>query len=90
MALSGVLAAGSVAVATWSGEVSAIFWALMIVSLIPLWYSRAVAAESWYAQAMQALVDLGRLPLADKLGLRLPGDLGAERELWQAVSDYAS
>ncbi|MGH3946303.1 MAG: hypothetical protein ACREX9_09350 [Gammaproteobacteria bacterium] len=53
--------------------------------LIPLWYELAVrSTDNWY-QAMQALVNLGRKPLAESLNLVLPGTIEAEREMWQSV-----
>jgi hypothetical protein len=90
MALSAALVAATVLVAVWAGEILLVLWVLLLVGLMPLWYGRAVAAVGWYAQAMEALADLGRLPLAEKLGMRLPGDVAAERELWRAVSNYAA
>lgn len=90
MALSAALAGATVLVAAWAGEADVLVWLVPLVALVPLWYHRAVAAVGWYAQAMQALADLGRLPLAQQLGLRLPPDVAAEREVWRAVSAYAA
>jgi hypothetical protein len=90
IALSVPLGAATVPVAVWSGEPLVLLWLPALWVLVPAWYGRAVAAVSWHAQAMQALVDLTRLPLAERLGLRLPGDLHAERRVWQAVSDYTA
>ncbi|WP_187370063.1 hypothetical protein [Streptomyces boluensis] len=55
-------------------------------ALIPLWYRSAVVATDEWAAAVRALVNLGRKPLADALGLELPQDLSAERTMWQLVT----
>jgi hypothetical protein len=88
--LSGGLVAATAAAALWAQEPDVLLWLLPLCLLVPLWYSRAVAAVTWHAQAMQALADLARVPLAEKLGIRLPGDLASERGVWEAVSDYAA
>ena len=88
--LSGALFVATVVVAFWANNLLYLAWLVPLVALIPLWYHRAVAAVSWYAQGMQALVDLTRGRLAADLGLRLPGSLEEERLLWQAVSDYVA
>jgi hypothetical protein len=90
MALSGALAAATVIVAVDAGEAVVLWWLVLLLGLMPIWYGRAVASVSWYAQAMYALADLGRLPLAKELGIRLPGDLAKERAVWEAVSEYAA
>lgn len=46
-----------------------------------------VASTSWSA-TVQALVNIGRKPLADSLGLVLPATLAEEREMWEAVVGY--
>lgn len=53
--------------------------------LIPLWYELAVRSTDNWHQAMQALVNLGRKPLADSLNLALPSTIEAEREMWRSV-----
>jgi hypothetical protein len=53
-------------------------------------YEGAVSASAPYAGALRGLVDVSRVALADQLGLELPNKLAAERELWEAVSGYAS
>jgi hypothetical protein len=88
--LSVVLAAVTVPVALWSGEMNYILWVVPLVGLLRLWYSAAVSSVTWYAQGMQALADLSRGRLATALGVRLPEKLDDERELWMAISDYAA
>ncbi len=53
--------------------------------LAPLWYQLAVrSTDNWY-QAMQALVNLGRKPLAESLNLTLPSTIEEERKMWRSV-----
>ncbi|MET9469548.1 hypothetical protein ABZY44_33110 [Streptomyces sp. NPDC006544] len=54
--------------------------------LVPVWYRAAVSATDEWSAAVRALVNTGRKPLAESLGLRLPGDLAGERAMWALVS----
>jgi len=54
-----------------------------------LWYWLAVRATDEWAAAVRGLVDLGRKPLADGLGLGLPDTIAQEREMWTLVSRRA-
>lgn len=60
--------------------------AAVLLLLVPVWYRAAVAATDEWAAAVRALVNTGRKPLADALGLVLPQDLGKEREMWLLVT----
>ncbi|QIP84968.1 hypothetical protein GLX30_14085 [Streptomyces sp. Tu 2975] len=60
--------------------------ATVLIVLIPAWYRAAVAATDEWAAAVRALVNAGRKPLAEALGLVLPQDLGKEREMWLLVT----
>lgn len=51
-----------------------------------LWYRLAVAGTDEWAAAVQALVDTGRQPLAESLGLTMPASLDLERQMWRAAS----
>ncbi|MCD9872595.1 hypothetical protein [Streptomyces guryensis] len=55
-------------------------------ALIPLWYHASVAATDEWAAAVRAMVNLGRKPLAEALGLVLPKDLHDERTMWHLVT----
>lgn len=57
----------------------------VLAALTPVWYHTAVAATDEWAAAVRALVNLGRKPLAESLGLVLPKDLADERTMWQLV-----
>jgi hypothetical protein len=54
--------------------------------LTPIWYQLAWRTTDDWALAVQALVDLGRKPLAENVGLRLPRELDREREMWSQYS----
>ncbi|SDP72928.1 hypothetical protein SAMN04487981_13559 [Streptomyces sp. cf386] len=57
-----------------------------LAALVPLWYRSAVTATDEWAAAVRALVNTGRKPLADSLGLTLPKSLAEERDMWTMVS----
>ena len=60
--------------------------AVMLCALMPLWYRSAVYATDEWAAAVRAMVNLGRKPLADALGLVLPQQLAEERVMWHLVT----
>ncbi|HZP55112.1 hypothetical protein [Actinocrinis sp.] len=67
-------------------------WALagVLLALIPVWYRTAVVATDDWTGSVKALVDLGRKPLAEALGLELPGSLAAERSMWTLAGGLTS
>lgn len=54
--------------------------ALIVLTLV--WYRLACINTDEWGFTVRALVNLGRKPLAERLSLRLPGDLQHEREMW--------
>jgi hypothetical protein len=60
--------------------------AVVLIVLTPLWYRLAWTTTDDWARAVRALVDLGRKPLAESLGLSLPRELDREREMWSRYS----
>ncbi|MFD8393875.1 hypothetical protein ACFV2N_32890 [Streptomyces sp. NPDC059680] len=81
--------AGSACAALASGRADRpvlVVTAVVLTALIPVWYRAAVAATDEWAAAVRALVNLGRKPLAEALGLVLPADLEDERTMWQLVT----
>ncbi|MFG3064840.1 hypothetical protein ACGFYM_40830 [Streptomyces sp. NPDC048231] len=60
--------------------------AIVMGGLVPLWYRSSVYATDEWAAAVRAMVNLGRKPLADALGLVLPPQLSEERTMWQLVT----
>ncbi|MEV7888534.1 hypothetical protein ACWD3I_44440 [Streptomyces sp. NPDC002817] len=82
-----VFAAAVVTVSSTGGRVAALTGtAIALGCLIPVWYRSAVAATDEWTAAVRALVNLGRKPLAEGLGLVLPEELEEERAMWALVS----
>jgi hypothetical protein len=46
-------------------------------------YHAAVTATDAWSASVKAMVDIGRIPLADALGLQIPAKLSEERDMWQ-------
>ncbi|MGI5262127.1 hypothetical protein [Streptomyces angustmyceticus] len=59
---------------------------VVLVLLVAVWYRSAVTSTDEWAAAVRAMVNIGRKPLADALGLVLPEQLTKEREMWTMVS----
>jgi hypothetical protein len=57
--------------------------ALVLVGLTPAWYQLSCVGTDDWALAVRALVELGRKPLAEGLGLRPPDELDKERKMWR-------
>jgi hypothetical protein len=77
-----VLSAGAGPVPRWVGA-----GGLLLLSMA--WYRVAVVATDDWAAAVRALANLGRLPLADALGLAMPGTVADERTMWELASGLA-
>lgn len=58
-------------------------------SLAILCHWLAIKAIDAWSYPIHALVNLGRVKLADNLGLKLPKTLEEEKEMWGLVRDYA-
>jgi hypothetical protein len=67
-------------------DVTLVVTAAVLIILAPVWYRLAWTTTDDWALAVRALVDLGRKPLAESLGLRLPGELHRERDMWTRYS----
>jgi len=77
----------AVALCMTSPNVLALLISLVVLGcLIPLWYRAALAATDEWAAAVRALVNVGRKPLAESLGLGLPSSLEGERAMWALVT----
>ena len=64
--------------------------ALCLTLLSWFWYRIAVVSTDDWAAATRAMVNVGRTSLAAELGLQLPADLTAERDMWGKVSRLAA
>jgi hypothetical protein len=49
-------------------------------------YQAAVKATDAWSSSVKAMVDIGRIALANALGLQIPDTLADEREMWQQVN----
>ncbi|WP_409054909.1 hypothetical protein [Streptomyces sp. SYP-A7185] len=58
----------------------------VLALLVPAWYRSAVSSTDEWAAAVRAMVNIGRKPLAQALGLLLPDTIDAERKMWTMVS----
>jgi hypothetical protein len=69
-------------------QVKLLIIATVALSLSPVWYWLAVVSTTeWYA-SVEALVNLGRLPLARAMNLQLPATLEEERRMWEALTTF--
>jgi hypothetical protein len=57
-------------------------------ALATLCYSFAIRAVDAWSYAIQALVNLGRVKLADSLGLQLPKTFEEEKHMWGLFAGY--
>ena len=69
-------------------------FALVLVGVIILgsgylWYLLAVRSSTQLHRSVRALVHLGRLELAKKLGLDLPLTIEMERDMWHRVTVFS-
>lgn len=76
--------------ATHSLSVGLLVFAAVLPAVAYGWYRAAVASVPYWRVTVQAMVNLGRLPLASSLGLRVPATLAEEREMWTAFHDFVS
>jgi hypothetical protein len=62
--------------------------AAVMIALAGLFYHLAVATTDDWARTTRALVDMGRASLAKSVGLKIPGELLKEREMWENYSRF--
>ena len=62
----------------------------LCVAILPLSYMAAIRSCAGWAQAVRAIVNIGRGPLAASFGLDLPQKIGEEREMWQALGWFVA
>lgn len=53
--------------------------------LVPAWYRLAVLNTRYLNSVVQAIVNVGRVELAKKMGLTIPWKLQDEREMWERI-----
>ena len=66
-------------------------WPLYLLAAAALvltrgWYVLAIQTTDDWAAAVRSLVNVGRQPLAESMGLRLPDTITAERDMWSKLA----
>lgn len=64
-------------------------WGVIGILVAPACYRGSLVGSSYWAATVRALVDLGRKPLADSMGLQLPATIEEERAMWEVVAAFA-
>ena len=65
--------------------------AVVATAILPqIFYHLAITSTTYWYTTVQAMVNLGRKPLADALGLSIPRQLVEERAMWRAVCAYVN
>ncbi|NUR73100.1 MAG: hypothetical protein HOU81_19970 [Hamadaea sp.] len=80
------VAVGAVLSGTVTGSVQLWISVAALLLLSVGWYRAAVVTTDDWAAAVRAMVNVGRVPLAEALGLRLPEGLSEERTMWTLSS----
>jgi hypothetical protein len=89
MWLDGVLALLMISVAVLrDGSALLLLIAVIGIGFELLLYHWAILATSYLRSTVQGLVNVGRLPLAESLGLKIPESIEHERLMWEAVSRF--
>ncbi|MFE7594666.1 hypothetical protein ACFU6K_35205 [Kitasatospora sp. NPDC057512] len=81
-----VAAAALASLTAAAAHVAPLLATAIALLLTPVWYRCAVSATDSWASTVRALVNTGRKPLAEALGLALPATLDEERTMWTAVT----
>ena len=83
-----ILSVAVTGIAVASNQSSLAILPITCLSLALLFYRLAVLQCDKWRSAMQAMINLGRKPLAEALGYTLPPEPKAEREFWRTVSIF--
>lgn len=86
--LAALFSAIAVLVSILRSDMQSLAAGAIAAMLVPFFYSRAVKSVRQWRFVVQALVNVGRLKLADALGLTLPPTLEEERQMWQALTGF--
>jgi hypothetical protein len=66
-----------------------VFEVLVSIIAVPwMSYRLAIWSTTYWASTVQAMVNLGRVPLAKALGLRLPDTMEDERRMWERLTTF--
>jgi hypothetical protein len=84
-------ALGGLSIATaFDGRVRPILLVIGLIAIVSTiaWYEMAIISTSYYARTVQALVNLGRVKLANELGLYIPYEIEHERRMWWLLKSF--
>jgi hypothetical protein len=85
------MAFGIVTIAfAFDGRIKPILILIGLLALLSIfiWYEMAVISTSYWSTTVQALVNLGRVKLANEMGLEIPKTIEEEREMWWALTSF--
>jgi hypothetical protein len=83
-----LLAVASLGIAVWTHSWFCLFAALVALGLIPAAYHGALKNMDEYRSAIQALVNVVRLDLIKKLGLKTPENAKQEVAIWSGLNQF--
>jgi hypothetical protein len=63
-------------------------YGVVSIALCILWYRLAITSSTYWSSTVQALVNMGRLKLAEQLGLQLPATLREECKMWGYLTSF--
>src|SRR5262249_16247348 len=78
--------------AAFDGRFRPILLVIGVIALVSMagWYNMAVVSTSYYAKTIQALVNLGRVKLANELGFFIPYEIAHEHRMWWLLMSFVS
>ena len=83
---SGIIAIGA-GIYEYHGYGEFVFAGVMLLSMYAS-YRMAILSCSYWKSTVQAMVNMGRIALASRMGLKLPATLESEREMWGDVTSF--
>lgn len=73
----------AVGLSTAGSAIAAIAVGILSILSVPAWYRLAVLNTRYLSSVVQAVVNVGRVELAKKMGLSVPRKLQDERDMWE-------
>ena len=84
IAHASLLSVSGIIVGSFTAQRQALVIGLLAACTIPLSYRLAVSNTLDWSQSVKAMVNVGRVDLAQRLGLQMPDTLQEERHMWSA------
>src|SRR5262249_25930637 len=87
--LSTAFGAATIA-AAFDGEVKPVLLLIGFIAFLLafLWYEMAIISTSYWSRTVQALVNLGRVKLANAMGLEIPEKIEEEADMWWSLTSF--